>query len=293
MTSSGEESTEGASSQVAPAAVGTKAGWFRRTLREPLIQFMFLGAVIFAAHAAVTPSVSKERLIEVTPAVRQSIIDSFKATHEGRAPAPDELAKLVDVWVLNEITFREAIAQGLDKGDEMIRDRVTQKMRLLIFGGVEVPEPTQEQLETWYAKRRGNYDVPDLVSFIQVPFTGPDAEAESRKVLEEIRTGSETDEVRMRALIMARRPRPTLEVSFGKDFTEKLAALPRGEWQVLPSSQGWHVVRLDTFLPGHKVDLDSVRAQAELAWKDEERRILAIAATKELGKAYVIRRDEP
>ncbi len=63
-----------------------------RLLREPLLQFMLIGAVIFAVHAAVTPSVSKERLIEVTPEVRQSIIDTFKSAHEQREPAPDELA---------------------------------------------------------------------------------------------------------------------------------------------------------------------------------------------------------
>ncbi len=268
-------------------------GWLRRVLYEPLVQFMLMGAVIFAVHAAVTPSVSKERLIEVTPAVRQSIVDTFKASHEGRPPAPDELNKLIDVWILNEITFREAIAQGLDKGDEMIRDRITHKMRLLIFNGVQVEEPTPEVLASWYEKHRARYDIPDVVSFIQVPFTGPDAEAESRKVLGEILTGSEPEAVRQSALIMGSRPVLSLEPSFGKPFVDQLVALPKGQWQVLKSDQGWHVVRLDGFTPGRAVPLEEVSAQVSQAWTDERRRILGIAATKELGNAYVIRRDEP
>lgn len=267
--------------------------WLWRILREPLVQFMLMGAAIFAAHAAVTPTVSKERLIEVTPAVRQKIVDTFKASHEGRAPADDELSKLIDVWVLNEITYREAIAQGLDQGDEMIRDRVTHKMRLLIFNGIQVDEPTAEELAAWYEKRRGRYDIPDHVSFIQVPFTGPDAEAESRKVLDEISTGSEPEDVRRRALILGRRPVPSLEPAFGKAFVEELVTVPKGEWRVLKSDQGWHVVRLDSFAPGRKVPLDEVSAQVYQAWKDERRRILGIAATKDLGTAYVIRRNDP
>ncbi|MDI4658618.1 peptidylprolyl isomerase [Xanthobacter autotrophicus] len=267
-------------------------GFLRRLVREPLVQFMVLGAVIFAVHAATTPSVSKERLIEVTPAVRQSIVDAFKASHEGRAPGADELAKLIDLWLLNEITFREALAQGLDKGDEMIRDRITHKMRLLIFNGVDVTEPTPDELSAWYEKRRANYDIPDLVSFIDVPFTGADAEAQSRAVLEQIRAGTEPEEVQRRALIFSQRPRQTLEPSFGKDFVDQIVAGPKGEWQVLPSATGWHVVRLDTFVPGRRVDLDEVGGQVAQAWKDERRRILAIAATRDLGKAYVIRRDD-
>ncbi len=282
----------GATVGEATAGSGGVLGFLRRLVREPLVQFMVLGAVIFAVHAATTPSVSKERLIEVTPAVRQSIVDAFKASHEGREPGADELAKLVDLWLLNEITFREALAQGLDKGDEMIRDRITHKMRLLIFNGVDVNEPTRAELSAWFEKRRVAYDIPDLVSFIAVPFTGADAEAESRAVLNQISAGTEPEDVQLRALIFGQRPRLTLEPSFGKDFVDQIVAGPTGEWRVLPSAAGWHVVRLDSFVPGRRVELDEVGSQVAQAWKDERRRVLAIAATRDLGKAYVIRRDD-
>jgi len=269
------------------------AAWLRRILREPLIQFMLMGAAIFAAHAAVTPSVSKEKLIEVTPEIRASIVKTFKAAHEGREPQPDELKRLIDVWVLNEITYREALAQGLDKGDEMIRDRITHKMRLMIFGGIEVAEPSDQELEAWYAKRRIEYDIPDLVSFIQVTFTGPDAEKEAEAVRQQILAGAESDDIQMRADIFAERPRQSLEPAFGTAFVDALVALPPGEWRVLPTRDGFSVVRLDTFTPGRAVPLSEVSAQVAQAWKDERRRILGIAATRDLGNAYVIKRDEP
>jgi hypothetical protein len=270
-----------------------KPGLAGRLLREPLVQFMAIGALIFAVHAAVTPSVSKERLIEVTPEVRQSIIDTFKNANERREPSPDEMARLTDLWLLNEITYREALAQGLDKGDPMIRDRIIQKMRLLIFGGIEVKEPTQQELEEWFEKRRLDYDIPDLVSFIEVPFSGANAEAESRTVLQEIISGTEPEDIQTRAHIFAQRPRQTLVPSFGKEFVDSLVGLPVGEWQVLPSATGWHIVRLDNFVPGRKVELSEVSVQVGQTWKDERRRVLAIAATRELGNNYVIRRDEP
>ena len=291
MTSS-EKPAAAPDEAAAKASAGARSGLLWRLVREPLVQFMALGAMIFAAHAAVTPSVSKDRLIEVTPEVRQSIVDAFKGAHEQREPGPDEYAKLVDLWLLNEITFREGLAQGLDKGDEMIRDRVTHKMRLLIFGGVEVPPPQPQELAAWYEKRRAQYDIPDLVSFIEVPFTGPAAEAEARAVLAQIEAGTESEDVQNRAHIFATRPRPSLEPSFGTPFVTALVTGPAGTWRVVPSAAGWHIVRLDSFVPGRAVPLEEVGSQVEQAWKDERRRVLAIAATRELGKAYVIRRDD-
>nr|WP_284701379.1 peptidylprolyl isomerase [Rhodoplanes tepidamans] len=166
-------------------------------------------------------------------------------------------------------------------------------MRLLIFGGVQVNEPTPQELQEWYEKRRLQYDIPDLVTFIDVPFTGDAAEAESRAVLQQIEAGEEPEDVRLRAQIFPKRPRHTLVPSFGQAFVDALVALPPGEWRTLSSATGWHVVRLDGFVPGRKVPLAEVSVQAAQAWKDERRRVLAIAATRELGKAYVIRRGEP
>src|SRR5262245_38894831 len=110
-------------------------------LREPLLHFLLIGSLLFAVHAVATPSISHERLIEIRPEVRQSIVDLYKSkrnTEPGSelpaGPSAEELERLIDVWVLNEVLYREAIAQGLDKGDEMIRERIIQKMRLLIFG---------------------------------------------------------------------------------------------------------------------------------------------------------------
>jgi parvulin-like peptidyl-prolyl cis-trans isomerase-like protein len=261
--------------------------------REPLLHFLVLGALIFAIHAAVTPSISKERLIEVTPEVRQSIIDLFKINREGREPNPDELAPLIDLWILNEITYREALALGLDKGDDMIRERIATKMRLLIFGNLKVPDPTEDELREWYEARRSQYDIPDVIGFYELPIGGAEAEEEARAILQQIETGNEPEAVRLRAHIFPNRPRHSLEPAFGKTFVDALAALPVGKWEVLQSQAGWHIVRVDSFRPGRKVELGEVQTQVIARWKDERGRLLGTAAVRDLGKSYVIRRGEP
>jgi len=260
-------------------------------LREPLIHFLALGSLIFAAHAAVAPSVSKDRLIEVTPEVRQSIVEVFRVQRH-RDPTPDEIAPLIDGWVLNEITYREALTQGLDKGDEMIRERIMQKMRLLVFGNVAVPEPTAAELQQWLDARRPRYDVPDLLSFFEVTIGGPEGADEAAEVLRQIEAGEEPEAVRLRARAFAKRPRPTIVDAFGQEFVDRLVALPRGQWQTLQSPAGWHIVRLDNVHPGRSVALDDVMNQVFNDAKQDRIRTAAVAAIREMGKSYVIRRSD-
>jgi parvulin-like peptidyl-prolyl cis-trans isomerase-like protein len=266
---------------------------FASLMREPLLHFLVIGSLLFAVHAAVTPSVSKERLIEVTPAVRQSIIDLYKEKHENDPPSKEELERLIDTWILNEVTYREALAQGLDKGDEMIRERIMQKLRLLVFGNVKAEEPTQQQLAEMLETRRVQYDIPDVLSFFEVPFTGADAETEAKAALAQIETGAEPEEIRLRAHIFADRPRQSLEPSFGKLFVDQLTTLPIGKWQVAQSTGGWHIVRVDAFSRGRAIQMDEIQTQLINEWKDEHARKLGVAAIREMSKGYVIRRGEP
>lgn len=261
-----------------------------RLLREPLLHFIAIGSLIFAANAAVAPSGNKDRLIEMTPEVRQSIVEVFQRERM-RDPTAEELGPLIDLWIMNEITYREALAQGLDKGDEMIRERIMQKMRLLIFGNVAVPEPNKSELQQWLDSRRSRYDVAELISFFEVPFGGPDAAIEAAEVARQIKSGDEPETVRLRAHVFAKRPRPALAEAFGKEFVDRLAALPRGEWQALQSSAGWHVVRLDDIQSGRQVALDEVMDQVLFDAKQERIRTAAVATIRQIGKSYVIRRS--
>jgi parvulin-like peptidyl-prolyl cis-trans isomerase-like protein len=262
-------------------------------LREPLVHFLAIGSLIFAANAVLAPSAGKDRLIEVTPEVRQSIVEVFRVERH-RDPTPTELAQLTDLWVLNEITYREALAQGLDKGDEMIRERIMQKMRLLVFSNTTVADPSEAELQEWLDRHRARYDVAETLSFFAVPVGGPEAGGEAEEILRQIESGEEPEALRLRARVFAKRPRPTVENAFGKDFADRLVGGPRGRWQALSSASGWHIVRLDNVVPGRAVALAEVREQVFGDLKQERIRTAAVATIREMGRAYIIRRgDQP
>jgi hypothetical protein len=261
-------------------------------LHEPLLHFFLIGALIFAINAVVTPSVNKDKLIEVTPEVRASIVELFMNTKQ-RAPTTEEMDSLIDVWILNEITFREALAQGLDKGDDMIRERIMQKMRVLIFSNLMVNDPTDAELKPWFEAHRARYDTPETLSFFELPVGGADAEAKAQSLLQQIEAGDEPEDIRLRAHVFAKRPRQGLEAAFGKPFVDQLTKLPIGKWQAAQSSVGWHIVRVDAVATGKAIELNAIASQVISDWKDEKQRSMGTEAVRNMGRSYVIRRDHP
>jgi parvulin-like peptidyl-prolyl isomerase len=81
----------------------------------------------------------------------------------------------------------------------------------------------------------------------------------------------------------------SLAPSFGDSFRDALLALPVGQWKVLQSKDGWHVVRLDSHRPGVRASLDNVRDEAARLWLVDETRKRAWEAVSRLKTAYTVR----
>jgi hypothetical protein len=104
-----------------------------RLLREPLIHFLVIGALLFgldgltqSGRPATTPSTE----------IRLSLDEIAQLTllHQSqwhRPPTPQELAQMVENKVRQEVLYREALAMGLDKDDEIVKRRMAQKMQFL------------------------------------------------------------------------------------------------------------------------------------------------------------------
>src|SRR5262252_7362068 len=122
-----DERTAVSSSRAASHA--GRAVTVKRILREPLLHFLLLGALLFALDAWLHPQdvrVQSHRIVLTQDDLRQLAVQWLA---QGRAlPTPKELQSLVDQRVSEEILFREALNLGLDKDDEIIKRRLAQKM---------------------------------------------------------------------------------------------------------------------------------------------------------------------
>ncbi len=264
------------------------AGVARFIRREPLLHFVVLGALIFAADAALHPPSRDDKVIVVTKALRQSFIDNFDEDKES-APTDAQLEKMIDSWVGSEILYREGKALGIDRGDEMIRDRIAFKLQLLIFDQVRAPQATEDQLRTWFAANHARFDEPERVGFYM---TAPTDQASAQRQLADIIEQRESEDVQKKTRAVLGRPVGSLAASFGEGFRDALLAMPQGQWNVVQSKDGWHAVRLDSRRPAKLARFEDVQDQVASIWKTEETRKLAWEAVLRLKTSYKVRYEQ-
>ena len=82
-----------------------------------------------------------------------------------RPPTANELNALVEQLIKEEIYYQEAISQGLDIEDTIVRRRMVQKLTFLTED-VSVPEdPSIETLQSFYEDNLQRYQEPTRFSF--------------------------------------------------------------------------------------------------------------------------------
>ena len=250
--------------------------------REPLVQFLVLGAVLFGlfgvfgkkneAEAPARIVISAERIA--------TLADGFARTWR-RPPTEQELQGLVDDYIRDEVFYREGRAAGLDRDDVVIRRRVRQKMEFLAEDMAAV-EPSEEQLAAFLASHPERFRTQGRVSFHHVFLSATrrssTLENDSKQLAnalarahaienaaalgdpfllgEEFRSLSQSDIAR----------------TFGEDFAKQLSAVEQGRWQgPIRSGFGWHFVFVDERAPGHLPPLDAVREAVQKEWLNERR----------------------
>ena len=270
-----------------PSGLGLSAA-ARFVRREPLVHFVLLGALIFAGDAVLHPPAKDDKVITVTKAMRQSFIENFDED-KTRTPSDAELEKMIESWVASEILYRAGKALGVDRGDDMIHDRVAFKLQLLIFDQVRVPQPTEEQLRAWFASNHARFDEPERVGFYLTP---PTDQVTAQRQLEDIVGQHEAEDLQKQTRAILGRPVASLAASFGEGFRDGLLALPQGQWSILQSKDGWHVVRLDSRRPGTLAGFDEVRDEVARIWHTEEARKQAWEAVGRLKANYKVRYEQ-
>ena len=278
---------------------GPRPAWhpaWRRLLAEPLVHFLALGGLLFALSAALAPGEDRAKVIEVSADVRNEIIDLFQATHR-RPPTATELAPLIENWIRTQILYREALALGLDRGDEMIRERITHKMNLLVFSRLQVPAPTEAGLRAWFEANRARYDQPVRYDFFGLALDATEAREGAESIARQLE-GEEAEppaELVARVRVFANRDRGGIAALFGPDFAASLAEMPLDAWRALPTDgagrTGWFVARVAQIREGRRAEFDEVRPQVEDAWRADTTRSMANEAVSALGRGYVILRE--
>jgi hypothetical protein len=262
---------------------------FSRILREPLVHFLVLGALLFAYfEIAGRDSGPDSRRIVVSGAQIEHLAASFARTWQ-RPPTIDELKGLVDDYVREEIAVREARAMGLDRDDTIIRRRLRQKLEFITQDVIDSNPPATEQLESWYREHLEDYTTEAAVAFEQVFIDrdrrGAQAEALATDLLESLREQPDLDprtlgDATMLPPDMPLSGRSEVARTFGEEFTRQLMDSEPERWVgPIRSGFGLHLVRITQTEPARPLGFE---AAAPLV----ERDFLADRRKREMDRFY-------
>jgi hypothetical protein len=252
-----------------------------RLLREPLLQFLALGAVLFGLHGLVgTRSEQAPEKIVVSASRVANLGEGFARTWR-RPPDEQELQGLIENYIRDEVFYREGKAAGLDRDDVIIRRRVRQKMEFLA-DDMSVPEPSEAELAAYLASNPERFRAEDQLTFHQIFLSATrranTIDSDSKQLAAILtRTDGAVDATALGdAFLLGEEFRdvsPTKLTSiFGEDFSTQVAAMEKGRWQgPVSSSFGQHFVFISGRVAGRSPQLDDVRPAVHREWTNARR----------------------
>jgi len=274
----------------------------RRWLREPLLHFLLLGVALFAVsaytHRGRGGVESSKQIALSLDDVRQ--LAMYFESQWRRPPTPEEFDRLVENKVQEEVLYREALAMGLDKDDTIVKRRMAQKMQFLAEDVAAAREPTTPELKSWYERNTEKFAQPSRFSFRHLYFSpdrrGARAHDDAAKALAQL--AGQPQDAKLAASLADpfmfqdyyRDCTPDyLGKEFGPQFAQAVERLSPGSWQgPIESGFGWHLVYVDTVIPGRVPAFEEIEPDVRTAWLGEQKALAWEKAYKDMRAKYTV-----
>ena len=274
----------------------------KKLLREPLVHFLLIGTALFGAYVWLQPvrdhaPDSKQIRFSLADIAQQVML--FQSQWK-REPTAAELAHLVENRVQEEVLYREGLLLGLDKDDTIVKRRIAQKMQFLAEDVAAAREPASDELRDWYRQHDEQFAQPARYSFRHLYFSsdhrGANTQADAERALVKLLGQPEdtalaetlADPFMFQDYYRDRAPE-FLGKELGPNFALAIAQLTPGSWQgPVESGFGWHLVFVDTVIPGRVPDFEEVAPDVKTAWLNAQKASAWEVAYKKMRAQYIV-----
>ena len=241
-------------------------------LKEPLIHFIALGALIFGAYYWMNERSGGSRDdIVVSLRQQENLAATFSRTWQ-RPPTESELNGLITDYIRQEIAYRESQAMQLDRDDIVIRRRLRQKLEMLTEDVASLTPPGDQQLKAYLDENADAYRVPAVLDFRHIYFDIDEdreqAEREAESLLATLQSGdaqvdiTSVGDASLLPLDLRDVRETELDSLFGRGFARAVAEIEAGTWGgPIRSGFGIHLVMIERRVDGRMPELDEVSDQ--------------------------------
>ena len=277
-----------------------------KLLREPLLHFMFIGAVIYLLYGIFAEPVPEadDKTIVVTAGEVEWMQTSWQKRWN-RSPTAAEFDGLIQQYIRETVLYREALTMGLNKHDQVIRRRLAQKLEFLAKDLVTLIPPTDEELQTYFDAHQDRYQEPVLYTFTQVfidPDKRGDATLDDAEVIKAnlITQGDAIDDPGalgddfMLQNYYPEKDLVEIQKQFGSGFTDSLTELSPGQWHgPVLSGYGVHLVYISSINEPPAPVFTEVRERVVQDWTMDKGEELNEKFYASLRDQYTVVIEEP
>lgn len=256
------------------------------------MQFAILGALLFAIDHMLVVNRDDPRNVMIDDDQIEQFIAIFEEG-QGRAPSGREINNMVIAWAQNEILYREARRMGLDRGDDMIRNRLILKIRNVLFNNVVIDYPSEEQLQEFFEFNQKAYYIPERYDLEMIALPASYDLQDARALEAQASSEGMPEAILGSRFRYENRPEQNVAAMFGKEASDKLLAADANaeQWSLISNEQGHHLVRITNKREAVVPSLESVRSQVIQDWERYVGDTQISDQTYSIARQYQVRLD--
>ena len=194
-----------------------------------------------------------------------SLVTAWKS-QVGRNPTDDEIVRIINNLVEEEILYREALNLGLDKNDKIIKRRLAQKISFLKQESI-IDVPSNNELLDYFNNNKDKYFIEPTFTFTHYYFSNENnAFKRSNEAIKQI---SKNLDVSSDPFFLGKNfidvSLNSIKSDFGENFALYFNNFKINEWSdPIQSAYGYHIILVKNSKNGFYPDITLVLKQVEI-----------------------------
>ena len=239
-------------------------------MKYKVIIFFFIGLLIYIVDIGLNSYDDKEIFIsdqEIT-----SLVSAWNS-QVGRNPTDDEIFRIINNLIEEEILYREALLLGLDKEDRIIKRRLAQKISFLKQESI-LNMPTKDEIFEYYDLNKDKYFVDKTFTFTHLFYSSESSSKErATSSYQEIINGYDvTADPFFLGKNFVDKSLKNIESDLGKNFASNLQNLTINKWsEPIASAFGHHLVYISNINNGYYPNINTIYKRVEMDLLQDKR----------------------
>jgi len=232
-------------------------------LKYKVLIFFVIGLCLYLIDTSI--NADEDKNIFVSDQEILSLVSAWKS-QVGRDPTDDEVYRIINSLIEEEILYREALKLGLDSEDKIIKRRLAQKITFL-KQETFADKLSEEELNNFFNANRENYYIDPTYSFSHYFFSFEnDSKNRANDAYLKVNASQNINsDPFFLGKNFANENLKNIGRNFGKNFTNLIQETKLNQWSSpIESAYGHHLIYISDYKEGYYPIIDEVLNQVKV-----------------------------